>query len=139
MATFFSITGKVFLLVLNPGLCFSTAVKVGKNYRFQNRKGSLSSLQGLWIQLQSLEANSFSIYQIKLHLTQMTFQSVNFRPYNFYVFHVDRRQSNVRQELFQRLRRKFVSVGGPSSNIAILSQERSFATSWGSTDILRAG
>ncbi|XP_071945139.1 uncharacterized protein [Antedon mediterranea] len=58
---------------------------------------------------------------------------VIYRPYFFYVIHVDFRQDNVRDELVKR-----INVLPHYANVRVLPKERSFTASWGSFYILRA-
>ncbi|XP_033125227.1 xylosyltransferase 2-like, partial [Anneissia japonica] len=56
-----------------------------------------------------------------------------YRPYFFYVVHVDFRQDQVRNEL----KRKIALIPG-YTNVRVLPKERSFTATWGSYNILRA-
>ncbi|XP_078669137.1 uncharacterized protein LOC144910214 isoform X2 [Branchiostoma floridae x Branchiostoma belcheri] len=57
-----------------------------------------------------------------------------YREYFHYVIHVDKSQANVRQNLVNLLKGKFSDAG----NIRVLPDQRSFTSSWGSYNILRA-
>ncbi|XP_022098278.1 uncharacterized protein LOC110983369 isoform X2 [Acanthaster planci] len=57
-----------------------------------------------------------------------------YRPYFFYVIHVDQRADEVRQAL----REKAEQIGFSHQNIRVLPKERSFVASWGSYEIVRA-
>ncbi|XP_076345847.1 uncharacterized protein LOC143244653 isoform X2 [Tachypleus tridentatus] len=57
-----------------------------------------------------------------------------YRPYYFYVIHVDVRARNVREELETKINMLELQ----SNNIRVLPKDRSFLTSWASYDIVRA-
>ncbi|XP_038070880.1 uncharacterized protein LOC119739847 [Patiria miniata] len=57
-----------------------------------------------------------------------------YRPYFFYVVHVDYRADQVRQALAEKAERICFSY----QNIRVLPKERSFVASWGSYNIVRA-
>ncbi|XP_071488101.1 uncharacterized protein [Diadema antillarum] len=57
-----------------------------------------------------------------------------YRPYFFYVIHVDYRADSVRDEISGMV----ASMGEKGKNIRVLPKDRSFVASWGSFDIVRA-
>ncbi len=57
-----------------------------------------------------------------------------YRPYFYYVIHVDYRADEVREALIGKANR----LGFNAQNIRVIPKERSFVASWGSYDIVRA-
>ncbi|XP_071793295.1 uncharacterized protein [Asterias amurensis] len=57
-----------------------------------------------------------------------------YRPYFYYVIHVDYRADDVREALIEKANR----LGFTAQNIRVIPKERSFVASWGSYDIVRA-
>ncbi|XP_067125300.1 uncharacterized protein [Centruroides vittatus] len=57
-----------------------------------------------------------------------------YRPYFFYVVHVDSNSEHTRKRLVEEIKKAF----SDSFNICVLPKERSFRTSWASYEIVRA-
>ncbi len=58
-----------------------------------------------------------------------------YRPQHFYVFHVDQRSDQTREQLVSELSWRFSAA---TDNVLVLPPHRSFVTSWGSFALVRA-
>ncbi|XP_070540959.1 uncharacterized protein [Ptychodera flava] len=77
---------------------------------------------------------AFSILVHKSPDTVIHLLETLYRNAHYFVIHVDKRQGSVRTELIWKIIKTF----GLSENIRVLPAARSFATSWGSYEIIRA-